>query len=104
MSQRRRSENHAPLSWKEIKMLMRKHFVSRGFHKLQTLKQGSKSVNTYYQKLLLLLEEVNTYEEKETIMDRFYSGFSEKIVDMLADQEKIDLIRTWKKWCMTPSR
>ena len=64
---------------------MSKCLVPKGFHKLQALKQGSKSVNTCYQELLLL-EEVNIYEkeDEETIMDRFYSGLNEKIVNKAA--------------------
>lgn len=46
---------------------MRKRSIPKSFKKLQALKQGSKNVKTYYEELLLL-KEVNIYEEEETIM------------------------------------
>lgn len=58
----KKSQNQVIPSWIEIKVLMRK---------LQTLKQGSKSVNNYYEEMMLFLEEVNIFKDEEATMDRF---------------------------------
>lgn len=48
----------------------------------------SKSVEKYYEEMLLL-EEVNIFEDEEATMDRFYKGLKEKIVEMFVDREEI---------------
>lgn len=43
----------------------------------------SKSVEKYYEEMLLL------EEDEEAIMDQFYKGLKEKIVEMFVDREEI---------------
>jgi hypothetical protein len=66
-------------TWAEMKRVMRRHFVLSSYHRdlrnrLQTLKQGSKSVDEYFKEMELLLIRSDIREDEELRMARFLHG------------------------------
>ena len=51
--------------------------------KLQTLKQGDKSVENYYQELLISLSRCGIHEDDQAIAVRFFGGLNRDIQDIL---------------------
>ena len=56
MTIRRRNQKHPIMTWNEMKVVMRKSFILNHYYrdlhnKLQSLLQGSKSVDEYYKKI-----------------------------------------------------
>ena len=56
-------------------------------HKLQQLRQGSKSVEEYYQELQMGMLRCNLEEQEEPDMARFLGGLNREIQDILAYKE-----------------
>ena len=64
---------------------MRRRFVTSSYqcdlrNRLQTLKQGSKSVDDYYKEMELLLVRSGIREDAELKMARFLSGLNEEFM------------------------
>jgi hypothetical protein len=51
--------------------------------KLQTLKQGDKSVEAYYQELFISLSHCGIHEDDQAIVVRFFDGLNHDIQDIL---------------------
>jgi len=63
---------------------MRKRYVPKHYErnlktKFQGLRQGTKSVAEYYQKMEAMMERANVREEEEDTMSRFLGGLNQEI-------------------------
>jgi len=61
--------------------------------KLQTLKQGDKSVEAYYQELLIGLARCGVHEDDANASARFFGGLNHDIQNIL----------DYKEWCNFPN-
>nr|XP_016506596.1 PREDICTED: uncharacterized protein LOC107824363 [Nicotiana tabacum] len=83
----RLQEGQAPVAtWAEMKRVMRKRFVPSHFQRelqqrLQTLKQGSMSVDEYFKAMDMAMIQANCTEEEEATMARFLNGLNKEIAD-----------------------
>ena len=63
---------------------MRKRFVPRSiFQKLQSLSQGSRSVEDYYKEMEILIMKANVEEDREATMARFLAGLNREIANQV---------------------
>jgi hypothetical protein len=95
--------------WAEMKHVMRRRFIPSSYRRdlhnwLQTLKQGSKSVDEYFKDMELLLIRSDIREDEGSRMARFLHGLNDAIssfVEMFPYQTLQDLVdqamRTEKK-------
>ncbi|KAL4323622.1 hypothetical protein GQ457_11G025570 [Hibiscus cannabinus] len=85
----RRHSGEGPVTtWQEMKAIMRRRFVLARYHrdllqKLQSLKQGNKSVEDYYKEMDIAMIRANINEEREATMSRFLVGLNIDIADVL---------------------
>ncbi|KAL4387298.1 hypothetical protein GQ457_09G024090 [Hibiscus cannabinus] len=76
----RRYSGEGPVTtWREMKAIMRRRFVPTHYHrdllqKLQSLKQGNKSVEDYDKKMEIVLIRANINEDQEATMKRRGKG------------------------------
>ena len=68
----------------EMKRVMRRRFVPSSYqrdlrNRLQTLRQGSKSVDDYFKEMELLLVRSGIREDEDSKMARFLNGLNEEI-------------------------
>ena len=79
----RHRNGERPISiWEEMKIVMRRFAPShyhRDLHRLQTLIQGSMSVEDYYKEM----EIVMIRADHETTMARFIGGLKKEIIDVV---------------------
>ena len=73
-----------PKTWSELKIIMRGRFVPKYYindllRKLQCLKQGSNTVEEYYNDLQLTLFHCGLEESEDVIMDIFWDGLNHDI-------------------------
>ena len=93
----RRRNNERPVRiWDELKMLMRKRFVPsyyhRNFHnKLQTLTQGSLSVEDYFKEMKMDMMKADVREDLEATMAQFLRGLRIEIADIVELHQYLDL-------------
>ncbi|RDY09482.1 hypothetical protein CR513_06140, partial [Mucuna pruriens] len=71
-----------------MKSVMRRRFVSNHYHKdlhrkLQSLTQGSISVQNYYKEMEIVMTRTNVKENREVIMARFIRGLKKEIADVV---------------------
>ena len=71
-------------SWSTLKKLMKKKYIPPHhkrelLHKLQSLTQGSKSVDEYFNEMDQALMRSNIDEDSETTMARFMNGLNKNI-------------------------
>ncbi|RDY04947.1 hypothetical protein CR513_11265, partial [Mucuna pruriens] len=90
---RRRNEKRLIRTWKDIKSIMRRRFVSsqcyRDLHrKLKCLTQGSMSVQDYYKEMEIAMTRVNVEENQEATMAGFIRGLKKEIVREWDQKEK----------------
>ena len=79
-------------TWEALKRVMRARFVPSYYarnllHKLQQLRQGTQSVEEYYQELQIGLLRCGLVENEEAAMARFVGGLNREIQDILAYKE-----------------
>jgi hypothetical protein len=87
-------------TWVEMKRVMRRHFILSSYrrdlrNRLQTLKQGSKLVDEYFEEMELLLFRSDIREDEELRMARFLHGINDDIssfVEMFPYQTLQDLV------------
>ena len=77
-----------PKTWNALKTILREYFVPEYYAdyllaKLQNLKQGSNTAETYYLELKVLMLKCGLIECEEAIENRFLRGLNTKIQDML---------------------
>ena len=96
MVSRRRNLEEPIDSWTTLKTIMRRHFVRRHYHKelhprLQTLRQGTKSVEDYHKEIEMLMTRVDLEEDREATMARFIGGLNKEIADRVELQHYVVL-------------
>ena len=93
----RRYDGEPPIeTWAEMKRVMRRRFVPshyrRDLHnKLQTLRQGNRSVDEYYKELEMTLIRANIEEDREATMARFLRGLNREIADTIELHHYVEL-------------
>ena len=75
---------------------MRRRFVPSHYHrdlhrKLQTLTQGSMSVEDYYKEMEIAMIRANVEEDREATMAKFIGGQKKEIVDVVELQHYMDM-------------
>ena len=93
---RRRNQEHPIMTWKEIKVVMRKRSIAnhsyRDLHnKLQGLNQRSKSVDEYYKEMEIVMIWANVEEDRETTMARFLNGLNDDITNIVELQHYVEM-------------
>ncbi|RDX73700.1 hypothetical protein CR513_46655, partial [Mucuna pruriens] len=83
-------------TWEDMKFVMRRRFVSSNYHrdlhgKLQSLTQGSTSVEDYYKEMEIAMTRANVKENHEVTMARFIGGLKKEIVDMVELQHYMEI-------------
>jgi len=73
-----------PQTWNALKQRMKSHFVPPYYQRdlrleLQTLKQGDKTVESYYQELLIGLARCGVHEDDADASARFFGGINHDI-------------------------
>ncbi|XP_057811708.1 LOW QUALITY PROTEIN: uncharacterized protein LOC131025929 [Salvia miltiorrhiza] len=96
VTSRRRNNEPSIQSWQEMKAVMWKRFVPTHyyrelFNKLQTLRQGSRSVDEYYKEMEVAMIRANVEEEREATMARFLAGLHWDIRDKVELQHYVEL-------------
>jgi hypothetical protein len=86
-----KNPNNTP-TWDALKQIMRARFVPSYYahdllHKLQQLRQGSKSVEEYYQELQMGMLRCGLEENEDGSMARFMCGLNQEIQDILGYNE-----------------
>ncbi|PNX68551.1 hypothetical protein L195_g056230, partial [Trifolium pratense] len=79
VTSRRRNGERQINTWNEMKIVMRKRFAPSHYYrdlyrKLQTLTQGSMSVEDYYKEMEIAMIKANIEEDREATMARFIAG------------------------------
>lgn len=93
---RRRAGEQPIATWDEMKTVMRKRFIPTHyyrdmFNRLQRLRQGSRSVEEYFQDLEMTLMRTGVDEEREATMARFLSGLNRDIARQVEIKQFIDM-------------
>jgi len=93
---RRRSEERSVASWEEMKVLMRRRFVPNHYYsdlylKLQSLNQGSRSVDEYFKEMEIIMIRANMIEDWEATMARFLNGLNRDIANVVELQHCVEL-------------
>lgn len=93
---RRRNREPRIDTWEEMKAVMRRRFVPTHYYrdlhlKLQSLRQGSKSVEDYYKEMEIALIRANVEEDREATMARFICGLNREIADVVELQHYVEL-------------
>jgi hypothetical protein len=84
----KKHSNDIPQTWIALKRVMRARFVPSYYahdliNKLQQLKQGTRSVEEYYQELQIGMLHCNLEEREDAAMARFFVGLNREIQDIL---------------------
>ncbi|XP_066344069.1 uncharacterized protein [Miscanthus floridulus] len=99
----RKNPNNTP-TWDALKRVMRARFVPSYYsrdllHKLQQLRQGSKSVEEYYQELQMGMLRCRLEENEDGAIARFMGGLNREIQDILAYKEYNSVNRLFHLAC-----
>jgi len=83
-------------TWEELKALMRRRYVLSYYHrqllsKLQSLTQGSKSVEEYHRDMEMVLIRANLHKDEDALIVRFLNGLNHDIKDIVELQNYLDL-------------
>ncbi|XP_042415164.1 uncharacterized protein LOC122004323 [Zingiber officinale] len=85
----RRRNRELPIdNWEDMKAIMRRRFVPSHYYqdlhlKLQSLKQGSMTVEDYYKEMEIALIRANIEEDREATMARFICGLNHEIANIV---------------------
>ncbi|XP_052173757.1 uncharacterized protein LOC127789046 [Diospyros lotus] len=93
---RRRNGERPVATWGEMKTLMRRrsipnHYFRDLYQKLQTLMQGSKSVEEYYKEIEVAMIRANVTEDREATMAHFLNGLNREIANIVELQHYVEL-------------
>ena len=96
MFTRHRSKERLIDTWEEMKTIMRKRFIPSHYYKelyqrLQSLTQGSKSVEDYHKKMEVAMIKANVEENREATMARFLIGLNRDIVNVVELHHYVEL-------------
>ncbi|RDY03864.1 hypothetical protein CR513_12481, partial [Mucuna pruriens] len=83
-----RNRERSIRTWGDMKSIMRRRVVPRHYHrdlhrKLQSLTQGSMSVEDYYKEMEITMTRANVRENHEVTMARFIGGLKKEIADVV---------------------
>jgi len=100
----KKNPNNMPQTWDALKRVMRARFVPSYYardllNKLQLLRQGTKSVEEYYQELQMGMLRCNIEEGEEPAMARFYGGLNREIQDILSYKDYTNITRLFHLAC-----
>ena len=94
----KREEDGDPpiVTWRSMKQVMRDRFVPRNYirtlyDQLQQLRQGTMSVDAYFQEMEMILQRARVREEPEQTMQRFLSGLQYKIKSIVRHLQYYDM-------------
>jgi hypothetical protein len=93
-----------PQTWDALKRVMWARFVPSYYardmlNKLQQLRQGTKSVEEYYQELQMGMLRYNIEAGEESAMARFLGGLNREIQDILAYKDYANITRLFDLAC-----
>ena len=93
---RRRNLERRVETWGELKALMRKRFIPNHYYrdlyqKLQSLTQGSRSVEEYHKEMEVAMIRANVEEDREATMARFLNGLNRDIANVVELQHSVEL-------------
>ncbi|KAH9671243.1 Endonuclease [Citrus sinensis] len=93
---RRRNCERPITTWEEMKAIMRRRFVPNHYYRelhqrLQSLTQGSRSVEDYHKEMKIIMIRTNIEEEREATMARFLHGLNQDIANVVDLQHYVDL-------------
>ena len=93
---KRRNREPVVETWEEMKRVMRKRFVPtyyyrKLYNKLQNLRQGSRSVEEYYEEVEVAMARENIEEDREATMARFLVGLNREIQNVVELQHYVEL-------------
>ncbi|XP_016673234.1 uncharacterized protein [Gossypium hirsutum] len=93
---RRRTGEGLVRTWEDMKRIMRRRFVPSHYHrdlfqKLQTLKQGNRSVEDYFKEMEMSMMRANIVEDHEATMARFLAGLNSEIANIVEMQHYVEL-------------
>ena len=96
VTNRRRNYKEQVETWLELKALMRKRFVPAHYYrdlhqKLRTLRQGSLSVEDYYQEMEVAMIRANVVEDREATLTRFLNGLNREIALVVELQPYVEM-------------
>ncbi|XP_019235260.1 PREDICTED: uncharacterized protein LOC109215615 [Nicotiana attenuata] len=93
----RQQDGEPPIAtWTEMKRIMRKRFVPSHFQRdlqlrLQTLKQGTMTVDEYFKAMDMAMIQANCMEEEEATMARFLNDLNREIADVVEIQQYVTI-------------
>ncbi|KAH9686118.1 Endonuclease [Citrus sinensis] len=93
---RRRNRERPINTWEEMKAIMRRRFVPSHYYRelhqrLQSLTQGSRSVEDYHKEMEIIMIRANIEEEREATMARFLHGLNQDIANVVDLQHYVEL-------------
>ncbi|XP_027157122.1 uncharacterized protein LOC113758480 [Coffea eugenioides] len=93
---RRRNREQQISTWEELRTTMRKRFVPSHYYRdlyqrLQTLVQGSRTVENYYKEMEITMLRADIVEDGETTMARFLNGLRPEITELVELQNYVDM-------------
>lgn len=79
-----------------MKIIMRKifvptHYYSEIYSKLQTLSQGSTSVNKYFKEMEVVMIKTNISADEKAIITRFLNGLNKDIANVMELQHYMEI-------------
>src|SRR5262249_1186464 len=95
--QSRRRYGERPISsWEEMKHAMRKRHIADHYHRdlcrrLQSVTQGSMSVEDYFKEMEIAMIRANVEEDQEATIARFIGGLNPEIADIVDLQHYVEL-------------
>ncbi|XP_042446410.1 uncharacterized protein LOC122031356 [Zingiber officinale] len=93
----RRRNRELPIdNWEDMKVVMRRRFVPSHYYrdlhlKLQSLKQGSMTVEDYHKEMEITLIRANIEEGREATMARFLCGLNREIANIVELHHYVEL-------------
>uniref|UniRef100_A0A7N1A7T9 CCHC-type domain-containing protein n=1 Tax=Kalanchoe fedtschenkoi TaxID=63787 RepID=A0A7N1A7T9_KALFE len=99
-----RKNPNTPETWDALKRIMRARFVPSYYardmlNKLQQFRQGTKTVEDYYQQLQIAMLRCGLVEDEEGVMARFMGGLNREIQDILSYKEYNSVTRLFHLAC-----
>ncbi|XP_062075289.1 uncharacterized protein LOC133779331 [Humulus lupulus] len=93
---KRRNGERPIETWEELKAIMRRRFIPSHyykdlFQKLQSLTQGSRSVEDYHKVMEISMIRANVEEDREATMARFLAGLNRDIANVVELQHYVEL-------------
>ncbi|XP_052882238.1 uncharacterized protein LOC128290571 [Gossypium arboreum] len=94
---RRRNGERPIFTWTEMKAVLRRRFIPSYYHrelhqKLQTLTQGSKSVEDCYKEMEIVMIQADVQEDSEATMARFLAGLNRDIANVVELQHYFEVV------------